>query len=487
MKSSFVVISRITSTRRKIWPAVFSGLLLCPSISNAWDPYPRDPLKVIPALVAPPLSDGGSCPGLTEQTQVDLASAVDQALCHNPQSKSAWASIRAQAMQVGVAESAYLPTISASTQGVRNRARTATPELPRLGTNIANTYHVDTATLNWLLYDFGSRAAALENARLLLQAAQGQYDQALLKVFANTARDYYQAAAAQSAVDVAVENEQTAQQTLKAATGRVAGGVAAITDQLQAQTAYTQAMISRIKAEGEQHNALGVLALDMGLPVNQLRKVVALQSTAANLDQIGEAVSVLLGEAQREHPALKAARLQRDAARARVDQVRAEGRPSINLVARASHNTQPESLGVGLSTTPARSQDRYLGIELNVPIFEGFGRTYKIRNAEAEVELQEARLADAEQQVAKDVWTSHEALRTSSLNVAATTELLRNAEAAFTASQKRYRTGVADIMELMNVQTALANARQQKVQAIADWHTAKYQLAGALGKLTPVN
>ncbi|MTD34204.1 TolC family protein [Paludibacterium sp. dN 18-1] len=367
--------------------------------------------------------------------------------------------------------------------GVRNRARTSTPEFPHLGTDIANTYHVDTATLNWLLYDFGSRAAATENARLLLQAAQGQYDQALLKVFANTARDYYLAAAAQSALEVAVENEQTTQQTLKAASGRVTGGVAAITDQLQAQTAYTQAMIGRIKAEGEQHNALGVLALDMGLPINQLRKVVALQRTAANIDQVEQAISVLLGEAQREHPALKAARLQRDAARARVEQVRAEGRPSISLVARASHNTQPESLGVGLSTTPARSQDRYLGIELNVPIFEGFGRTYKIRSAEAEVELQEARLSDAEQQVARDIWTSHEALRTASLNVGAIGVLLRNAEAAFTASQKRYRTGIADIMELMGVQTALANARQQKVQAIADWYTAKYQLAAALGRV----
>lgn len=52
------------------------------------------------------------------------------------------------------------------------------------------------------------------------------------------------------------------------------------------------------------------------------------------------------------------------------------------------------------------------------------------------------------------------------------------------ASCKRYRTGMADIMELMNVQTALANARQQKVQAIADWHTVKYQLAAALGKIS---
>ncbi|WP_376767458.1 TolC family protein [Paludibacterium denitrificans] len=71
----------------------------------------------MPARVAPPLSGSSACPALTEREQIDLATAVDQALCHNPQSQSAWASIRAQAMQVGVAESAYLPTISASIRG----------------------------------------------------------------------------------------------------------------------------------------------------------------------------------------------------------------------------------------------------------------------------------------------------------------------------------------------------------------------------------
>ncbi|KJV24669.1 hypothetical protein VI06_21605 [Aquitalea magnusonii] len=78
-------------------------------------------------------------------------------------------------------------------------------------------------------------------------------------------------------------------------------------------------------------------------------------------------------------------------------------------------------------------------------------------------------------------------LKTSKYNVRATRDLLESTQAAFNAGKKCYQTGAADILELLNVQTALANARQQRIQAIADWHTARYQLASALGKLIPVN
>ena len=58
------------------------------------------------------------------------------------------------------------------------------------------------------------------------------------------------------------------------------------------------------------------------------------------------------------------------------------------------------SLGVGLSNVDAMTNDRYFGVQLDVPLFEGFARSYQIRSAEADIEVKAAAVTDAEQQVA---------------------------------------------------------------------------------------
>jgi outer membrane protein TolC len=54
-----------------------------------------------------------------EHTPVDQAWAlldvINQALCANPQTRQAWANAHFQAGQLGIAEAAYLPTLTLST------------------------------------------------------------------------------------------------------------------------------------------------------------------------------------------------------------------------------------------------------------------------------------------------------------------------------------------------------------------------------------
>ena len=56
---------------------------------------------------------------------LELADVVEVALCSNPQSRQAWASARVEAAQVGVAQSAFLPSLSASASISRQRTETA--------------------------------------------------------------------------------------------------------------------------------------------------------------------------------------------------------------------------------------------------------------------------------------------------------------------------------------------------------------------------
>ena len=457
---------------------------------QAWDLYPTDPLRANRHVASSPakaeLADalGNPCKLAPLPARIDLPRAAEYALCANPKTRVAWANVKALAAQVGGAEAAYLPTLSGTVLAARDHSLSEVPRAPIFNADNPTHYRSETASLSWLIYDFGARSAALEQARSLLDAAQASQDAAIQTVLTTVAHDYYTASAAQAILDSTTQIEQASRKSLLAATERVKGGVAPITDQLQAQTAHAQAVFNHAKAEGEVRMALGTLLLDLGVAPNINVELAGDSDPNTEIARSDAAIASLLDDAQRDHPSLVAARANVDAAQAKVSQARAQGRPSLTLSSHVSHSTQPVSPSLGSAELPAIGRDRYVGVQLDIPLFEGLTRTYQIRQAQAQVEVQKANLADAEQQVAQEVWRSYQGLQTEVENLRNSATLLDSAQQSFDAAQHRYDRGVGNILELLSAQTALANAQQQRVQALADWRIGKVQLMGSLGRLS---
>jgi len=101
-------------------------------------------------------------------TMVDV---IDQALCSNPQTRQAWANARFQAGQVGIAKSAYLPTVTLNTSVSRsmNSASSSLQITTISSGGGASSQPINRFTpvvsLNYLLYNFGGREAQLESAQ----------------------------------------------------------------------------------------------------------------------------------------------------------------------------------------------------------------------------------------------------------------------------------------------------------------------------------
>jgi outer membrane protein len=388
-----------------------------------------------------------------------------------------------QAAQLGQARAAYLPTINLTAQAVHQTTVTWLNNMPYYDTDQKQRFQSQSANLSWVLYDFGARAAALTQAHQLLAAAKASQDAELQSAVANTAKDYYAALAAKASVDAAQDAENIAQQSLNTATERMTNGVAPISEQLRAQTAYEQAKFNRNKAQGDADIKLGTLAIDMGIAPDLAPELPSMPSGELPDTGFVKPVSDLLKQAEIIHPELIAAREQLAAAQANVDVVRDQGRPTITLQSSLSRNTQPESLGIGEALVNATQHQNSIGIQVNVPLFEGFTRRYKINNAEAQVEQQRGELMDAEQQVELNVWSGARNLKTASANLIFTQNVLDSARAALRSARRRYQAGVADIQEILDVQKSLADAEQQYIQGVADWYTARIQLANAIGTL----
>lgn len=437
----------------------------------------------VPPYAEEALGRPNACADLQPSGPVTLRDALDRALCNDPHVRSAWLDIKEKAAELGQAKAAWLPTVTADYQVLRDNSVTDVHDHPNLSS--ANRSFVQTvdATVNLVIWDFGSRSAASRAAREMVLAATESYRAALQAAVGTVAKDYYaalgaagQAAADQKALDAA-------RKTAMAAAARVEHGIAPISDKLQAETSLQEAVYASQKAESDARAARGVLAIDMG----QDPSAPYVLPDVASMEQLegvgGASVRELLEEADERDPGIAAAIAQLDAAKAQVDKVKADGMPTVSLASKYTRNNQPASLGLGIPQFPATGRDWYVGVQVRIPLFEGFSRSYQVRAAEAKVAQQAQAVRDARKQVASSVWTSYETVTASEENVQSTQLLLDIADRSFDAANRRYQHGAGSILELLNAQSALARAQKEHVSSLTDFATATLQLATRLGRL----
>jgi outer membrane protein len=412
-----------------------------------------------------------------------LQEVIERALCNNTDTRDAWTVIEQRAAAVGISKAAYLPTLSATGQWVHENTTTQVRDHQELSSNYSTLVHSDNVSVGWVLYDFGGRRANLNNAKALLQAALANEDAVLQKTFADAAKAYYSAQAAreQLAADNAIVTDTWS--SLAAAQEKIDHGAAPITEVYQAQTAYEQARLKQSQDRGQALAAQGSLANAMALPPDTPLTLGTMDNTVQPDRTFQQSVSQLMDLAARSHPAIAAAEQELQAARAGITQAKAQGKPTIKLVSQYSQNNEPVQLGLGQPHYPATGHDGYVGVQVTVPIFSGFATTYQVRQAQAQVDQQAVALDKARQQVALNVWTSYQTLQTDMQNLTMSAQLQEVATQAWESAQRRYRTGVGTILELLSTQTALTQARQQRVEALSEWRYDRLALASALGQL----
>jgi outer membrane protein len=426
------------------------------------DPFGTDAMQPLKPALRLGGAVGDPCEAQSLDRALNLLEVVNLALCNNPQTRAVWASARAQAAQVGVSKASYLPSVDLNASSNRTKTGT-TPGVDQRDVGV---------TLSYLLYDFGSRAANLENARQLLAAASATQDSTVQAVFLAAVQSFYQSQATFAALDAATESERAAKESFAAAEARYNAGSATPADKLQAQTAYSQATLNRITADGNLKNAQGTLANMLGLDANRNVILAPANTTAIPNDFEGD-INALIEEARKRRPDLQAAAAQVKAAQASIDAARAAGRPSISLTASAD---QYNNAGIN-------SHSSLVGINLSVPIFSGYSTTYRVRAAEAQVDVKNAQLEQLRLQVALDVWTAYQRLTTATQSLRSSADLLNNAAQSERVALGRYKTGVGSMLDVLNAQSALASARQQRIQSAFDWNINRAALAQAMGSL----
>jgi TolC family type I secretion outer membrane protein len=438
------------------------------------DTFQPDVFRTEPALKArtPGLTDpeGKVCPART--ASLTFAEAVDTALCRNPATRSAWAAAKEQAAALGVAQSAWLPNISATASETRNFGE----HVDVTGVFEPNTQNTRDAalTLSWTLYDFGARDGRITSARHLLDAAAATVNSVTQQTVLNVVQAFYGAVAADADLAAAKTTETDDQRALEVARALSQGGAGSLADVLQVETAYDQAVLARIQAEANAQTARGTLATTLGLPASQ---PFTLDSPAVpdQVPALTAKIADLMDEASRQRPDLLAAKAQLDASEANIRVARAAGRPSISVSAGREYADTP---GVPHENTSL------LSLNVTVPIFTGFNVGYSVRQAQGAYLASEANVQSVELTVSQSVWSSYYALDSADRSISVTSGLVKTAEQNEQVALGRYQAGFSTIVDVLTAQAAASLARQTRIATELAWQTSRAQLAFALGRLS---
>ncbi len=428
--------------------------------ATAWTP----PASAIP----PPLPK----PAPADLGTLAMPRAIDIALQNNSRTRTAWLEARAAQAIVGSRRSAFYPEVDLN--GSYNKARQATQG----GTTIFHsTTYGPSVVLTYLLFDFGGRAAQVEEARQTLIAADFTHNEEIQNVILQTEQAYYGYLNAKALLDAQSATLKERQANVDAAEDRHRAGVATIADVLQARTALSQAQLTYESLEQNLRIFQGTLATTMGLPVTVKFEPGTLPADVP-MQEVTTAVDALIAQAEAQRPDFAAARAAIERAEARVREVRSQGLPTIGLTATASRT---HFAGI----TSATASPYSIGIAMRFPLFTGWRTQFDSREAKIEADISREGARGVQQQVDLQVWSSYYGLSTATQRVRTSRDFLASARQAADVATNRYRSGVGNILDVLTAEAALENARAQEVQSRADWFVAVAQLAHDSGALEP--
>jgi outer membrane protein TolC len=124
-----------------------------------------------------------------------------------------------------------------------------------------------------------------------------------------------------------------------------------------------------------------------------------------------------------------------------------------------------------------------IGVQLTVPLLDGFRRPAREQEQQLRLEAQELRQHDLERQVATDVRQALLDLSSADHQVTLATERLRLAERELTQASDRFAAGVAGTIETTSAQGGLVAARDVLIQARVNAAVARVSALRALGVL----
>jgi outer membrane protein TolC len=302
-----------------------------------------------------------------------------------------------------------------------------------------------------------------------MKAAHFSYKDARELVVLAVGNTYLQAIAAAARVETAEAQVKSAQALYDKASDQQKAGLAPAIDTLRSQVELQTRQQQLIVARNDLAKLTLTVARVIGLPLGQqfvLTEKAPFQTlTPLPLDTYLQRAYSGRSDYQAALATVRSAELMRRAA--------AAGRyPSLDVDA---------NLG-DIGVAPGQSNGTWqVDGSINIPIFAGNRVHADILEADAQLKQARAQLGDLRGKIDYEVRTALLDLEAAAEQVEVARSSVELAEEALTQSQDRFTAGVADNLEVVQAQEAVASAHESYIQSLYAHNLSKVELAYAIG------
>jgi len=403
----------------------------------------------------------------------------------NPDIQTAVAQVRATAELLPQANSAFLPTIDLVAQEGRSRIRQNVKDRSQLGTTINDLDEVTTdrsvrLEASIYLYQGGARSANQRSAESQVASAVAQLDATVAQTLLQAIQAYGSLLLYHELIQLNADIERFLVKLMGESEDLFSSRLITLTDLAQTKASLAQTRSQKAALQESLAQAVSQYRAVSGRVPEQI------EQGWSKLPALPTTLSAIQINAQTANPSLRSALLSAEAARAQIDVERGGLLPNVVAYSSLSRSWDKSRFTSAADYTELEREDDWsVGVQLEIPLFQGGLVRSQVREAEAVYTAAKSQARSTAVQLSAAIettwgkWKSALAEQASVAGeVAAYQETLRGFE-------RQLRDGTSTIKDVLDVRTQLDSALESQVMVDYDRYSAQATLLALMGQLSP--
>ena len=320
------------------------------------------------------------------------------------------------------------------------------------------------------------RYYGFKTSEYIADIASIEFSQAEQDIILRSVKAYMEVLRSMSTLDNAEAQERALQRRLDQVNAQFEVGLIAITDVQEAQAAYDIAVVQRIDAEGSLNNSYEALER---LTATEFTQLSYLSSDYPILAVEPNDPQTWISKALEDNLDLKIAQMNSERLRNSALSIRGKRLPEVSLS--VTHNNARSHGGMNEGWNDNNS----IQLSMSVPLFAGGGLSSQQRQAEHEQIAAIHQSEDARRGVMEGTRTLLRTLQTSAQGVKARQQSILSRETALRATEEGFNVGTRNVVDVLQAEQNLFEARQAYENARIDHINALFQFKQTIGTLSP--
>lgn len=297
------------------------------------------------------------------------------------------------------------------------------------------------------------------------------------QIKANIYKIYYQLLAGKQQVSTIDVNISRLEKLLNDTREIYNNGFAEKLDISKAEVSLTNLRTEKLRVENQLHNAYLGLKILMGMPV---RDELVLTDSLPDQKRVEEALDTRFNYEERvEYEQLQ---LSKRLNEFNIKRYQLSYLPTVSLsasYAKMAMRNKFDFFKAGEPWFPSSS----IGVRISVPIFDGFAKDARIKNARLQLEQTNNNLKSLELTIDKEIAEARVNIKSAIATMQFQEKNMQLAEEVYNQTKLKYEQGLGSNLEVTNAQAELTTAQNNYYAALYDAISARVDYLRSTGKL----